>query len=74
MISTNIGEESKDRIEHVCLNVNVPSKGIFSNLKDRLGEDLYNKIFHILVDIFRQIKMVHTFGYCFNIIDDGNNK
>ncbi len=30
----------------------------FSNFKARLGADLYNEIFHILVDIFRQLKMI----------------
>ncbi len=35
----------------------------FFNFKARLGADLYNEIFHILVDIFRQLKMI-----TFNII------
>ncbi len=41
----------------------IPTKGTFSNFKARLGERLYNEIFHILVDIFRQLQMVS-----FNII------
>jgi hypothetical protein len=41
----------------------IPTKGTFSNFKARLGEDLYNEIFHILVDIFRQLEMI-----TFNII------
>jgi len=42
---------------------NIPSKGTFSHFKARLGEGLYNEIFHILVDIFRQLEMI-----TFNII------
>jgi hypothetical protein len=30
----------------------IPTKGTFSNFKARLGVELYNEIFHILVDIF----------------------
>jgi hypothetical protein len=41
----------------------IPTKGTFSNFKARLGEDLYNEIFHILVDIFYQLEMI-----TFNII------
>jgi hypothetical protein len=29
----------------------VPSDGSFTHLKDRLGEKLYNQIFHVLVEI-----------------------
>ena len=36
----------------------IPTKGTFSNFKNRLGESLYNEIFHILVDIFKQLKMI----------------
>jgi hypothetical protein len=42
---------------------NIPTKGTFSHFKTRLGEGLYNEIFHILVDIFRQLEMI-----TFNII------
>ena len=41
----------------------IPTKGTFSNFKIRLGADLYNEIFHILVDIFQQLQMIS-----FNII------
>jgi hypothetical protein len=41
----------------------IPTKGTFSHFKARLGEGLYNEIFHILVDIFRQLEMI-----TFNII------
>ncbi len=41
----------------------IPTKGTFSNFKARLGEGLYNEIFHILVTIFQQLEMVS-----FNII------
>ena len=36
----------------------IPTKGTFSNFKARLGAGLYNEIFHILVDIFHQLKMI----------------
>lgn len=36
----------------------IPTKGTFSNFKARLGEGLYNEIFHVLVDIFRQLEMI----------------
>ena len=41
----------------------IPTKGTFSNFKARLGAGLYNEIFHILVGIFQQLKMIS-----FNII------
>lgn len=41
----------------------IPTKGTFSHFKARLGEGLYNEIFHILVDIFHQLEMI-----TFNII------
>jgi hypothetical protein len=37
---------------------NIPSEGTFSNFRIRLGESLYNEIFHMLVDIFHQLKMI----------------
>ncbi len=37
---------------------NIPTKGTFSNFKARLGETLYNEIFHVLVDIFHQLEMI----------------
>ena len=41
----------------------IPSKATFSDFKARLGTDLYNEIFHTLVDIFYQLQMIS-----FNII------
>jgi len=37
---------------------NIPTKGTFSNFKARLGTGLYNEIFHILVNVFQQLKMI----------------
>jgi len=37
---------------------NIPCEGTFSIFRARLGEQLYNEIFHILVDIFRQLEMI----------------
>jgi hypothetical protein len=38
--------------------VDIPTKGTFSIFKNRLGETLYNEIFHVLVDIFEQLEMI----------------
>ncbi|MCK5096550.1 MAG: hypothetical protein KAR45_00515 [Desulfobacteraceae bacterium] len=45
------------------INNHIPTKGTFSNFKARLGHELYNEIFHILVDIFHKLQMI-----TFNII------
>jgi len=37
---------------------NIPSEGTFSNFRCRIGETLYNEIFHVLVDIFHQLEMI----------------
>jgi len=37
---------------------NVPCEGTFSNFRTRLGESHYVDIFHVLVDIFRQLQMI----------------
>lgn len=36
----------------------IPSEGTFSNFRIRLGEGLYNEIFHVLVNLFHQLKMI----------------
>ena len=36
----------------------LPCEGTFSNFRIRLGENLYNEIFHVLVDIFHQLEMI----------------
>ena len=36
----------------------IPSEGTFSNFRARLGENLYNEIFHILVGIFHKLQMI----------------
>jgi hypothetical protein len=38
--------------------VNIPCEGTFSNFRDRLSEERYNEIFHVLVDIFHQLEMI----------------
>lgn len=40
------------------LQDHIPTSGTFTNFKARLGVDLYNEIFHILVDIFHQLEMI----------------
>ena len=37
---------------------NIPCEGTFSHFRIRLGENLYNEIFHLLVDIFHQLEMI----------------
>jgi hypothetical protein len=37
---------------------NIPCEGTFSHFRIRLGEKLYNEIFHLLVDIFHQLEMI----------------
>jgi hypothetical protein len=37
---------------------NIPCEGTFSNFRGRLGEHLYNEIFHVLVGIFHQLQMI----------------
>ncbi len=37
---------------------NIPSESTFSIFRARLGENLYNQIFHVLVDIFHQLEMI----------------
>ncbi len=37
---------------------NIPCEGTFSNFRARLGENLYNEIFHVLVGIFHHLEMI----------------
>ena len=37
---------------------NIPCENTFSIFQARLGENLYNEIFHVLVDIFHQLEMI----------------
>ena len=37
---------------------NIPCEGTFSIFRARLDENLYNHIFHVLVDIFHQLEMI----------------
>jgi len=48
----------------------IPCEATFTNFKDRLGEDLYNQIFHVLVEIaellgFLSYKIIATDGTLF---------
>jgi len=36
----------------------IPCEGTFSIFRERLGETLYNEIFHLLVHIFHQLEMI----------------
>ena len=57
----NRGRHYRSRVG-LCMG-NIPTKGTFSYFKNKLGANRYNKIFHTLVDIFKQLKMI-----TFNII------
>lgn len=37
---------------------NIPCEATFSNFRSRIGDNLYNEIFHVLVDIFHQLEMI----------------
>ena len=37
---------------------NIPCEGTFLIFRERLGEKLYNEIFHVLVHIFHQLEMI----------------
>jgi hypothetical protein len=39
-------------------NVNLPCEATFTNFKDRLGEKLYNEIFHVLVGIVELLGLI----------------
>jgi hypothetical protein len=41
----------------ICMD-HLPCEGTFSNFRIRLGENLYNEIFHVLVGIFHQLEMI----------------
>jgi len=36
----------------------IPCEGTFSVFRARLGQALYNEIFHVLVDIFHMLEMI----------------
>jgi len=39
-------------------NVNLPCEATFTNFRDRLGEKLYNEIFHVLVEIVELLGLI----------------
>jgi len=43
---------------HAGILDNIPCEATFSVFRARLGENLYNQIFHVLVDIFHQLEMI----------------
>ncbi len=43
---------------HAGILNNIPCEGTFSVFRARLGENLYNEIFHVLVGIFHQLEMI----------------
>ena len=43
---------------HAGIRNTIPCEGTFSIFRARLGENLYNEIFHVLVDIFHQLEMI----------------
>ena len=56
-----VGDKDRGRAyrAYAGLSLNdIPCEGTFSNFRGRLGESLYNDIFHVLVDIFHQLEMI----------------
>ena len=43
---------------HAGIFDNIPCEGTLSIFRARLGENLYNEIFHVLVDVFHQLEMI----------------
>jgi len=43
---------------HAGILDNIPCEATFSVFRARLGENLYNEIFHVLVDTFHQLEMI----------------
>ena len=43
---------------HAGILDNIPCEATFSIFRARLGENIYNEIFHVLVDIFHQLEMI----------------
>jgi hypothetical protein len=66
----------RDKAKHYRLYAGInyphlPCEGTFSNLRNRLGEELYNQIFHVLVEIaellgFLSYKIIATDGTLFS--------
>jgi hypothetical protein len=40
------------------IGCDIPCEATFSNFRARIGEQLYNEIFHVLVDIFHRLEMI----------------
>jgi len=58
---TSLHDEDRDKAYRSYAGIsmeNIPSEGTLSNFRARLGEKLYNEIFHILVDIFHKLEMI----------------
>jgi len=58
---TSLHDEDRGRAYRSYAGIsmdNIPSEGTFSNFRDRLGESLYNEIFHVLVSIFHQLEII----------------
>ncbi|MGA1868150.1 MAG: hypothetical protein ACMUJM_06340 [bacterium] len=51
----------KKRYVHILQNGDIqgiPCEATYSNFRIRIGETLYNELFHVLVEIFHQLKMI----------------
>jgi len=58
---TSLHDEDKGRAYRTYAGIsmdNIPSEATFSNFRIRLGECLYNEIFHVLVGIFHKLEMI----------------
>jgi len=64
---TSLHDEDRDKAYRSYAGIsmeNIPSEGTLSNFRARLGEKLYNEIFHILVDIFHKLEMITFNPHC----------
>jgi len=58
---TSLHDEERGRAYRSYAGISIehiPSEGTFSNFRSRLGERLYNEIFHMLVGIFHKLEMI----------------
>jgi len=58
---TSLHDEDRGRAYRTYSGIsmdNIPSEATFSNFRIRLGERLYNEIFHVLVGIFHKLEMI----------------
>jgi hypothetical protein len=51
-------EKGKHYRLYAGIKTDIPCEGTFTHYKNRLGEELYNDIFHVLVEIFELLRLI----------------